>query len=47
MYSSKGGRVESIDEDVNKVFETLPRENQDVRRSSRLKTAKRVEKMGA
>ena len=35
VYVSKRGRVESVGENVDKVFEKLPRENQDVRRSSR------------
>ena len=46
VYGSKGGRVESVGEDVDKVFEKLSRENQDVRKSSTIRSAKRVEKMG-
>ena len=46
VYGSKGGRVESVGEDVDKVFEKHSRENQDVSKSSTIRSAKRVEKMG-
>ena len=47
VYGRRGGRVETANKDVDKVFKKIPSENQDVRRSSRIRTAKRVEKMGA
>ena len=46
VYCSERGRVESVGEDVDKDLEKFPSENQNIRRSSRIRTAKRVEKMG-
>ena len=41
------GRVESANKDVYELFKKFPRENQEVRRPRRIRTAKRVVKMGA
>ena len=47
VCGSEWGRVESVGENIDKDLEKLPGENQNIRRSSRIRTAKRVEKMGA
>ena len=44
---SERGRVEPVGEDVDENLENFPRENQNIRRSSGIRTAKRVEEMGA
>ena len=45
VYGSEWGQIESVREDVDNKFEKFPRENQNARRSSRIRTTKRVEKI--